>query len=64
MASRLTIPNATSVICSIGLVLLPMGLLLMEHLPTSRAKWGDGYQLRPFRDAEQHCDNDGGTHRT
>jgi DHA2 family multidrug resistance protein-like MFS transporter len=39
IAGRLTIRYPASVICSIGLVLLAAGLLLMVFLPTIPVKW-------------------------
>jgi DHA2 family multidrug resistance protein-like MFS transporter len=45
VAGRLTIRYPASVICSIGLVLLAAGLLLMVFLPTTPAKWDVGWRL-------------------
>jgi DHA2 family multidrug resistance protein-like MFS transporter len=45
IAGRLTIRYPASVICSIGLALLAVGLLLMVFLPTTPAKWDVVWRL-------------------
>nr|WP_249146924.1 MFS transporter [Bradyrhizobium japonicum] len=70
IAGRLTIRHPASVICSIGLALLAVGLLLMVFLPTTPARWDVvwrlallRYRLWSFSDPEQHGDDDGWTRR-
>ncbi|TCU64016.1 DHA2 family multidrug resistance protein-like MFS transporter [Bradyrhizobium sp. R2.2-H] len=45
IAGRLTIRHPASVICSVGLTLLAVGLLLMVFLPTAPAKWDVAWRL-------------------
>ncbi|OSJ33790.1 MFS transporter [Bradyrhizobium japonicum] len=45
IAGRLTIRHPVSVICSVGLALLAVGLLLMVFLPTAPAKWDIVWRL-------------------
>ncbi|WP_377831006.1 MFS transporter (plasmid) [Bradyrhizobium lupini] len=45
IAGRLTIRHPVSVICSVGLALLAVGLLLMVFLPTAPTKWDIAWRL-------------------